>query len=176
MNQARVRRNWLVDSLHRCPLTRGDAVGPAVLLAEGVDPVGEGGQVVVGLLGALSAGGVRAQVVPGSGDRREQVGVPAGLQPFQDLDGAFDGFADDPGRGDAGGVVFAFEGQAGELAAVDAAVLGPAHAQAAGPQVLDLAVPHPGQVGNRHPRGCLRQPGKMPGFRVGDLGDPGLPA
>lgn len=78
--------------------------------------------------------------------------------------------------GDAGGVVFAFEGQAGELAAVDAPVLGPAYAQAAGPQVLHLAVPHPGQVGDRRPRGCLQQPGKVLGFSVGDLAYPGLPA
>lgn len=59
------------------------------------------------------------------------------LQSFEDLNGAFDGFADDPGRWDAGGVVFAFEGQACELAAVDAAVFGPAPAQAAGPKMLD---------------------------------------
>ena|SRR5215472_8368919 len=114
-----------------------DAFAAAVLLAEGVEPVGEGGQVVVGLLSAFGAGGVRAQVVPRSGDPREQAGVPACLQAFQDLDDPFDGFADDPGRGHADRVIFTFEGQAGEPAAVDAAVLGLAHAQAAGPQVLD---------------------------------------
>src|SRR5260370_36970805 len=96
-----------------------DAVGSAVLVAEGVDPVGEGGEVVVGLLGAFGAGGVRAQVVPGPGDPREQVGVPAGLQAFQDLDGPFDGLADDPGRGHAGAGGLTLYRQRGELAGGD---------------------------------------------------------
>lgn len=52
---------------------------------------------------------------------------------LQDLDSPFDGFADDPGGGDADGVIFPFEGEAGDLAAVDAVVLGPADAQATAP-------------------------------------------
>ena len=114
--------------------------------------------------------------MPGSGDPREQVGVPAGLQAFQDLDGPFDGIADNPGRGHPGGAALAFEGQAGEPAAVDAAVLGAAHAQAAGPQVLDFAVSHPGQVCDGHPCGCLQQPGEVLGRIVGDRAGPRLAA
>jgi hypothetical protein len=118
------------------PTDERDAVAAAVLAAEVVDPAGEGGQILVGGPGALRPCGVGAPVSPGSWKAREQVGFLARVEALQDLDSSFDGFADDPGGGDADRVVLPLEGQAGDLAAVDPAVLGPADAQAAAPQML----------------------------------------
>ncbi|HLK01824.1 MAG TPA: hypothetical protein VKU39_18230 [Streptosporangiaceae bacterium] len=55
---------------------------------------------------AAVPGGMRALVAPGSWKLREQVSVPVRMEAFQDLDSPLHGFADDPGGGDADGVVF----------------------------------------------------------------------
>src|SRR6266508_3931819 len=106
MNQASVRRNWLVDSFHRCPLTSGM-------------PPSRWWRRQKSLTQSVNA--ARSLLVCWV-----LLAPLAGVQLLQHADGAFDGLADDPGCGNTDGVVFSFEGQAGDFPAVDPAVLVPA--------------------------------------------------
>jgi hypothetical protein len=81
------------------------------------------------------------------------------LEAFEDFDRFDHGGVDDPGRFHALVRLLSFEGEAGDPVADRSVFFVAPHGSTAALHVLDLAVPHTGEVGDHYVAGSLEEPG-----------------